>query len=97
MQGKILLPHSNFTAKNATQIRGSFWGSSPDPAGGAYSAPPDPLAAISFGPVTSLTTFLMLPTGLLLMPVGFLPPNYSLRNGYSQFPRKAHVYIADRS
>ena len=24
------------------------WGSAPDPAGGAYSAPPDPLAALSW-------------------------------------------------
>ena len=28
-----------------TQIVGG-WGSAPDPAGGAYSAPPDPLAAL---------------------------------------------------
>jgi len=26
------------------------WGSAPDPAGGAYSAPPDPLAALSIAP-----------------------------------------------
>jgi hypothetical protein len=25
----------------------SFWGSAPDPAGGAYGAPPDPLAGLS--------------------------------------------------
>ena len=52
MQGKILLPHTNFTAKNATQIRGNAL---------ASGAPPQ---TISFAPVTSLTTFLMLPTGL---------------------------------
>ena len=37
------LPHSKFVAKNAIDSRKcvSFWGSAPDPAGGAYSAPPD--------------------------------------------------------
>ena len=34
------------------------WGSAPDPAGGAYSAPPDPLAGFN-GP-TSLPTCLVL-------------------------------------
>ena len=67
MQGKILLPHSNFTAKNATQIQGNALASGAPPQtmlGELTALPPDPLAAISFGPVTSLITFLMLPTGL---------------------------------
>jgi len=35
---------SDFQAKKC--IKSDFhWGSAPDPAGGAYSAPPDPLAA----------------------------------------------------
>ena len=55
MQGKISLPHSNFAAKNASQIRRNAL---------ASGAPAHPLAAISFSPVTSLTTFLMLPMGL---------------------------------
>ena len=44
------LPHSKFVAKNAIDSRKcvSFWGSAPDPAGGTYSAPPDPLAAALF-------------------------------------------------
>ena len=35
-------------AKNAIDSRKcvSFWGGAPDPAGGAYSTPPDPLAAL---------------------------------------------------
>jgi len=34
------------------------WGSAPDPAGGAYSAPPDPLAALNVAP--QMTRFIVI-------------------------------------
>jgi len=39
-------PHS---ISNALKCLGG-WGSAPDPAGGAYDAPPDPLIVIGFAP-----------------------------------------------
>jgi len=40
---------SDFQAKILQRV--DFrWGSAPDPAGGAYSAPPDPLAALNIAP-----------------------------------------------
>ena len=59
--GKLLLKKiTKFVATNGTKWRilhrkctkfDFGWGSAPDPAGGAYSAPPDPLAAFK-GPTS---------------------------------------------
>ena len=38
-----IAPNASFLVQNAPNLV-SVWGSAPDPAGGAYSAPPDPLA-----------------------------------------------------
>ena len=41
-------------ACNAKKFVG-FWGSAPDPAGGAYDAPPDPLVDLGLSPPMSET------------------------------------------
>ena len=51
MSGKLkVVLREESVAKNAIDSRKyvSFWGFAPDPAGGAYSAPPIPLAAALF-------------------------------------------------
>ena len=70
LQGKISWPHSNFAAKNASQIGGNALAQTPLGRGGGgggggmgTALPQTPKLLYFFGPVTSLTTFLMLPTG----------------------------------
>ena len=42
-----IAPNASFFSLKCTKIVGG-WGSAPDPAGGAYSAPPDPLAVMGW-------------------------------------------------
>ena len=68
---KAIVKTGPFYKPNAPNTIGG-WGSAPDPAGGAYDAPPDPLIVRGFAPLA----LALAPSALVRLPEKYTPQHF---------------------